>query len=177
MGGGRAAGLVELVDLAPTIAELAGLSLPTDETPYEGVSLVPMLKSPDAEVKHTAFSQYPRYAKHKDELYYGNAAHHKERSEFTHMGYTVRTDQWRYTEWRVWNGTSLTPIWETVFATELYDHRNETHYPTNFDIGEPVNLVNEPEHAEVVASHSKLIRAMFGASHTSQTDVGYVFLV
>merc|ERR1712110_1107974 len=47
--GGRAAGLVELVDLAPTIAELAGLSLPTDETPYEGVSLVPMLKSPDAE--------------------------------------------------------------------------------------------------------------------------------
>jgi iduronate 2-sulfatase len=163
--GARAAGLVELVDLAPTIAELAGVSLPTNETPFEGISLVPMLKNPKAEVKQAAFSQYPRHATHKDEMYDFNAAHHVERSNFTHMGYTVRTDQWRYTEWRAWNGTTLTPMWDALFASELYDHRNEVHYPTNFDAGEAVNLAGQSDYADVVASHSKLIRAMFDASY------------
>jgi len=39
----RSSGLVELVDLAPTIADLAGISLPKGEV-YEGKSLLPILK-------------------------------------------------------------------------------------------------------------------------------------
>ena len=36
------------------------------------------------------------------------------------MGYSVRTDGWRYTEWVAWNQTTLAPIWSDVVARELY---------------------------------------------------------
>jgi arylsulfatase A-like enzyme len=71
-GNGRvAAGIVELVDLYRTLADLAGLS-PAAE--IEGVSLRPMLENPDAVVRLRAFSQ-------------------------TRNGYAVRTPEWRYIEW------------------------------------------------------------------------------
>ena len=37
-----------------------------------------------------------------------------ERASFTWMGYTMRTERYRYTEYVVWNGTTLSPIWEQV---------------------------------------------------------------
>ena len=64
-------GLAELVDLYPTLAELAGLQ---PKTTLDGVSLVPMLKNSAATVKDGAFTQVQN-------------------------GYSVRTDRWRYTEW------------------------------------------------------------------------------
>jgi iduronate 2-sulfatase len=69
--GVAAPGLAELVDLYPTLAELAGLQ---PKTTLDGVSLVPMLKDPAARVKDAAFTQVQN-------------------------GYSVRTDRWRYTEW------------------------------------------------------------------------------
>jgi iduronate 2-sulfatase len=69
--GAAARGLAELVDLYPTLADLAGLQ---PKTPLDGVSLVPMLKNPAATVKDAAFTQVQN-------------------------GYSVRTDRWRYTEW------------------------------------------------------------------------------
>ena len=71
-GNGRvAAGVVELVDLYRTLADLAGLS-PTTE--IEGVSLRPMLDNPSAVVRQRAFSQ-------------------------ARNGYAVRSGEWRYIEW------------------------------------------------------------------------------
>ena len=69
--GAAARGLAELVDLYPTLAELAGIK-PTG--PLDGVSLAPMLDNPSASVKDAAFTQ-------------------------TQNGYAVRTDRWRYIEW------------------------------------------------------------------------------
>ena len=69
--GAAARGLAELVDLYPTLAELAGIK-PTG--PLDGVSLAPMLDKPSASVKDAAFTQ-------------------------TQNGYAVRTDRWRYIEW------------------------------------------------------------------------------
>ena len=58
--------LVELVDVLPTIAELAGVALPSNET-FDGVSLVPLLSGGSASwVKQAAFSQYPRRVLPKD---------------------------------------------------------------------------------------------------------------
>jgi iduronate 2-sulfatase len=68
---GAARGLAELVDLYPTLADLAGLN-PT--VPLDGVSLAPMLRDPAATVKDAAFTQ-------------------------VRNGYSIRTDRWRYTEW------------------------------------------------------------------------------
>lgn len=53
----RVAALVELVDLAPTIWELAGLSSPLDET-FDGLSLVSLLSGEKTIIKPAAFSQY-----------------------------------------------------------------------------------------------------------------------
>ena len=48
------------------------------------------------------------------------------RDQMDFMGYSVRTREWRYTEWVAWNKTAMGPIWERSVGRELYDHRVET---------------------------------------------------
>jgi iduronate 2-sulfatase len=67
--------LVELIDVYPTLADLAGLTPPAN---LPGASLKPLLANPDAEWKRPAFTQV-------------------ERGGFP--GRSVRTPRWRYTEW------------------------------------------------------------------------------
>ncbi len=66
---------VELIDVYPTLADLAGQPLPR---PLPGASLRPLLAKPDAPWDRPAFTQVER----------GNAP-----------GRSVRTARWRYTEW------------------------------------------------------------------------------
>ena len=70
------------------------------------------------------------------------------------MGYSLRTDTFRYTEWATWNGTSLRPIWERLVGTELYSHDTfATGLHCNaeengcFDAFENVNLSKDVAHA------------------------------
>lgn len=67
--------LVELVDVYPTLCELAGVPLSDG---LEGKSFAPLLENPKRPWKAAAFSQYPR----------GKV-----------MGYSIRTGRYRYTEW------------------------------------------------------------------------------
>jgi iduronate 2-sulfatase len=90
-------GLVELVDLYPTLCDLAGLKKPGH---LEGRSFRPSLFDANAEGETTAFSQYPS----------GRL-----------MGYSVRTDRYRYTEWRT---RAAKP--EVLFR-ELYDFERGGH--------------------------------------------------
>lgn len=78
------------------------------------------------------------------------------------MGYSIRVKAWRYTEWVLWNGTALAPRWDAVAGRELYDHRQEVPYPTDFDSTENVNLANNATYAAVVADLSSQLRAAFG---------------
>jgi uncharacterized sulfatase len=66
---------VELVDLYPTLADLAGLTPPKN---LEGFSLRPLLEDPAAAWAHAAYTQVWR-------------------GKFP--GHSLRTDRWRYTEW------------------------------------------------------------------------------
>jgi iduronate 2-sulfatase len=61
------------------------------------------------------------------------------------MGYTVRTDSHRYTEW-ISTGS------KEVVARELYDHAA--------DCGETKNLSGEKDAEELVKKHSELLRGM-----------------
>lgn len=75
---GRSESIVELVDVFPTVADLAGLPIPDS---VQGTSLVPVLKNPNAQVKPGALSfhnghslrvpgwHYIRYNDGSEELY------------------------------------------------------------------------------------------------------------
>lgn len=91
-GGERRKQLLEFVDIYPTLAELVGVPAPAS---VEGMSFVPLLGESQRSWKVAAFSQYPRGRKI--------------------MGYSVRNERYRYTEWRQ-NGS--------VIARELYDQGN-----------------------------------------------------
>ncbi len=91
--GARTSALVELVDIYPTLCDLAGIAKPPH---LEGLSFAPLLDEPARSWKTAAFSQFPR----RDA-----------------MGYSIRTDHYRYTEWRGPGGD--------VLAKELYDHRSD----------------------------------------------------
>jgi len=90
--------LAEFVDVYPTLSNLAGLPLPGH---LQGTSLVPVLRDVGRSVKSAAFSQYPRG--------------HQGRGL---MGYSMRTDRWRYTEW-------IDRETGEAVARELYDHVND----------------------------------------------------
>lgn len=119
-GGQRTRALVELVDLYPTLLDLGGLP---NATGLEGVSLRPLLENPSATVKEAAFNWHPR------------PAYPPGRSNPEAMGYSMRTDRYRYTEWRNFPDG-------TVLARELYDHQD--------DPGETVNLAGSKDHAETI---------------------------
>jgi arylsulfatase A-like enzyme len=119
----RIGGFVETVDIYPTLTDLAGLKVPPG---LEGVSLTPMLQKPGRALKTAAFSQFPR----------GEV-----------MGYSMRTDRYRYTEW-------LRPRSDggrEAIAIELYDHRA--------DPLETVNRADDAKYAGVRKEHAARLRA------------------
>jgi iduronate 2-sulfatase len=117
--GVRSDALVELVDLYPTLAGLSGLQSPDS---LEGVSMAPLLTKPDLPWKSAAFSQFPR-----PWIYKGD--------EPRVMGYAIRTERYRYVEWRNF-GTN------EVEATELYDNQTDPR--------EINNIVNAPGNSALV---------------------------
>ena len=112
--------LVEIVDIFPTLAELTGGKIPSGR---DGKSLEPVLKDPSKDFRPFALTQYAR----------GST-----------MGYSLRTERWRYTEW-IQSGT------KRIVARELYDHR-ETQLPQR-------NFADDAEQAEWVLQLSKQLDA------------------
>jgi len=111
--GSKTNSLAEFVDIYPTLAELCGLPKPQH---LEGVSLVPVLISPETIVKNAAFSQYPR----------SNI-----------MGYSMRTERYRFTRWVNRNDHTK------VDSVELYDHQTDPQ--------ENINIASDSKNAELVA--------------------------
>ena len=109
-GSQKSDALVELLDMYPTLAELAGLELPKY---LEGRSLAPLLDSPCQPHNAAAFSWHPR------------PAYPPKGKPPEVMGYAMRTERYRYVEWR----DSKTG---KVRSAELYDH--------SVDPGETRNL-------------------------------------
>ena len=164
--------LAELVDVMPTLAELAGVEVPTTKlgdrlAPPEGTSLVPALVAAAArgaateeresartpgkagKVKSAAFSQYPRKPRDETEAWAHNSIDHDDPSLFTFMGYSIRVDDWRLTDWYRWDGESLRANFSAIFATELYDWRDANVSDVDYDSFENENVADNPDYAEV----------------------------
>lgn len=109
---------VELLDIYPTLADLCGLEIPKT---VEGKSLRPLLANPQAKWDKPAITQQTRREGGRQI-----------------MGYSVRTERWRYTEW---DGGKL--------GTELYDHDADPH--------EWNNLAHDPKSAKQIAELRQLL--------------------
>lgn len=111
--------MAEMVDVFPTLVELAGLQAPYE---LEGKSLVPVLKDAGASVKDFSISQYPR----------GNGR----------MGYALRTPRYRFVMWMRNDWRTTMPFDQASLETvELYDYEK--------DPLETVNLANNSAYAQV----------------------------
>lgn len=89
--------LAESVDLFPTLAELAGLPAPKVPQPLDGVSLVPVLKNPQARVRNHAYHVYPKQK----------------------LGRAIRTERYRLVEWKPYKNPSAPAEYE------LYDYQTD----------------------------------------------------
>lgn len=114
--------LVEFVDIYPSLCELSDLPTPTH---VEGDSFVPLMNKPNQPWKKAAFSQYPR----------GN----------NRMGYTMKTDQYRYTEWVTRDDK------RDILARELYDHAK--------DPAENISVVDDPAYQTIVPKLADMMKA------------------
>ena len=114
---------VELVDLAPSLAELAGIESGFSS---DGLSLVPLMRDPQSAHRPWALSQYQHFREPFRQV----------------MGYSLRTENFRYTLWRDDRDDRDGGGW---YATELYDLGAESG-PAR---GERINLAGSPSHAKV----------------------------
>lgn len=92
---------VELVSLHKTLTDLCGIDA---DSRTEGYSMKPLVKKPNAQWDHAAYSQVTRKIDGKDL-----------------MGRSVRTERYRYTEWD-----------EGRAGVELYDHDDDPGEMKNF---------------------------------------------
>lgn len=153
--------LVELVDVFPTISELSGIKVPelcpdndSDiELCTEGTSLLPLIKdtvfnngASDLKWKSAAFSQYPR----PSDLPQENSDQPKLK-DIKIMGYTMRTEKYRYIEWVGFDPLTLKTNWTDLHARELYIH--------DIDPDEDNNVAGLWDYRDVVADLSdKLLK-------------------
>ena len=115
--------VVELVDIYPTLVDLARLPIPEG---LEGLSMAPLLKDPQRPWKTAVFSQFLRKQKGIDI-----------------MGYSVRTKEYRYTEWQDFGTGELK-------ASELYDEIQ--------DHRETVNLFGQKDQQQNIKTLAKILR-------------------
>ena len=131
---------IELVDLFPTVAELASVPLPartaSSSVPagYEalgGRSLSGLLKHAVNSSQGAAFSQiarcWPTGAPHNSTAFHEmGQCDGVQSAEYAFMGYSMRVATARFTEWvpTRWDAALARhmPLWSETIASELYDH-------------------------------------------------------
>ena len=112
--------MVELVDVYPTLSELAGLPVPDW---LQGTSAVSLVQRPNRPWKRAVFSQFLRRGR-----WVGADG-------VETMGYSMRTDRFHYVAWMDW-------ATKKISARELYDLESDSM--------ETVNLAPRPAFRSVV---------------------------
>ena len=118
-----------MVDIYPTLAELAGIPHPPHA---EGLSLVPALTHPattslrassSSQFAHCCYGHHPHPPNHTSLC---GMCGHTPSADISYMGYAVRDQDFRFVEWYRWLGAELLPDCAGVMAMELYPHAGDT---------------------------------------------------
>lgn len=127
-GNGRSTGrTVELVDLHATLADLCGLPIPTTD----GKSVKPLLIDPNAAWDKPAITQVSRGTP-------TTTGEQKPKGQPWFMGYSVRTERYRYTEWQT-----------GVKGIQLFDYETDPR--------ELRNLATDPNYTQTVQAMKALL--------------------
>ena len=174
---------------------MAGLGVVDKETEsIEGDSYAVLFdkkRTPDPEAPgafwanaaNASFTQYPRCCTVAfdpqlplgEQCQNGSAVHRctsTPKDKFTFMGYSMRTTEFRYTEYAQWGGVNK-PLWSPVphALCELYDHRaNKGRTKATFEDFENVNLANDVRYQETVQTLSRRLRAFFERGDSTSTS-------
>lgn len=127
--GKRIKALSELVDIFPTICDLAGVE---KAEYFQGTSLKTLFKNPNHPWKDAVFSQFRRRAR-------------MSRDGHEYMGYSMQTKRYHYVEWYTWDNSTKTR--GDFAAAELYDHE--------VDFYETKNIAQNPDNTVLVRELSK----------------------
>jgi len=166
--------IVQLVDIYPTLLELVGVALP--DPSLRGKSLVRLLRHAQAAENNTlaaaaagglvaAFSQYPRCLSTPaapsglatEGYLWNRQCAMLENEKIDVMGYSVRVEGWRYTEWYRWEGRRSRPRWnaEGQVAVELYEMDKERK--EGGEEGVTPNVVDDDRFQDVRARLSRIL--------------------
>jgi len=123
--GAKCDALVEFVDIYPSLVDICGLPMPHG---LEGKSFKSLLSDPKSSIKDAAFSWYPKGG---------------------YLGVAMRTDRWRFVEWRKVGSTSSPQAGQST-TCELYDHQNDPQ--------ENENIATQPEYSGLLKELSAMLR-------------------
>lgn len=190
--GMRSSALASLVDVFPTMSTLAGVPAPPSygldgqdlsvvmgggggvqalEAYAERTVTGAMQPQQAPSLRNYSLSVYPRCPANvtdPSKYWADNDCLMTERSLFPFMGLSLRTDRFRYTEWRAWNGSALAPIATesgagadpALVAVELYDHAGDDG--SSFDGPYEVqNLAGQAAYAPQQAELASLLRTAY----------------
>ena len=125
--------IIETVDIYPTLAELAGLDKPKGPQPIDGLSMVPVLKAPEKQIKDYAYHSFLKSR---------------------HIGQAIRTDRYRLVKW-----TSIED--ESKVEWELYDYKEDPletknmYDPKSKVVKELTAIINSQPAPKKLATKSK----------------------
>eukprot|EP01084_Bolivina_argentea_P255053 428899_1 len=139
--------IIESIDIYPTLLDAA--NLPKNNANH-GKSLMPLIMNDTNSSNNNAVA----YSQVKMTYYANNGSVYPNM-----MAVTMRTNNWRYTEYIDYNLSIAMPKWNVVFGVELYNHSNDIYGNENdMDSYENENLAYYPQYQSVVETmHNKLI--------------------
>jgi iduronate 2-sulfatase len=122
-------GITELIDMFPSLCELAGIETPEY---LQGTSFVPLIENPEREWKTAAFSQFHRRPKVTPD---GGR----------YMGYSIKSKDFHYVEWYNWDNVK----------GERGDYVTSELFNSKTDPDENTNIAEREENKEIIEKLSK----------------------
>eukprot|EP01060_Flectonema_neradi_P013454 TRINITY_DN20212_c0_g1_i1.p1 TRINITY_DN20212_c0_g1~~TRINITY_DN20212_c0_g1_i1.p1 ORF type:complete len:529 (+),score=62.29 TRINITY_DN20212_c0_g1_i1:36-1589(+) len=164
--------LAELVDMYKTLVDLCGFE--EVQNSVQGTSLAPVFDDPTALSDKRAFSQIARCDCNVTKLGWrmcnANACVTTPQTNMTVMGYTMRTDQYRYTAWYSWNTTTLVPNVSDIRGEELYNLTDDRG--VDFDLpAYRESLVNSKQYSQILIDNRQYLSQVVGGWNTNNDSL------